>query len=147
MPETRKVMRMCTAKSASVPTSIWLTLSLLLSSPVLSAQQAPVDSVVKAMRQELDRSMQDLKKTPVPPYFLSYELTDNRAINISAAFGTLISSSDQTTRVLDLDLRVGDYKLDNSHPFRQDTFSEPMRELLEAPPIPLGDDPLALRVA
>ena len=131
----------------SVPARICLTLSLLLGSSPLFAQQAPADSVIAAMRQELDRSMRELKTTPVPPYFLSYELTDNRAINMSAAFGALISTTDETTRVLDLDLRVGDYKLDSSHPFRQETFSEPMQELLEAPKIPLDNDPLALRVA
>jgi TldD protein len=131
----------------SVPTKIWLGLCLLAASPALFAQHAPSDSVVAAMRQELDRSMQDLRRTPAPPYFLSYEITDNRAINVTAAFGTLISTTDETTRVLDLDLRVGDYKLDSSHPFRQDTFSEPMQERLESPQIPLNDDPLALRVA
>jgi TldD protein len=137
-------------KSVSVPIPIRLTLSLLLGAPALSAQQAPADSVMTAMRQELDRSMQDLKKTPVPPYFLSYELTDNRAINVSAAFGTLISTADQTTRVLNLDLRVGDYKLDSSHPLGQGDFSglmENLQGLLEAPQIPLDNDPLALRVA
>lgn len=131
----------------SVPAKTWLSLCLLLGSPALFAQQPPPDSVLAAMRQELDRSMQGLKRTPVPPYFLSYELTDNRAINLSAAIGTLISATDETTRVLDLDLRVGDYKLDSSHPFRQETFSEPMQERLEAPKMPLDDDPLALRVA
>jgi len=131
----------------NVPTKIWFSLCLLFGAPVLFGQQPPADPVVTAMRQELDRSMQNLKRTPVPPYFLSYELTDNRAINVSASFGTLISTTDETTRVLDLDLRVGDYKLDSSHPFRQATFSEPMQEMLEAPPMPLDNDPLALRVA
>ena len=131
----------------SVPNKRWFTLCVLLGSSALFAQKPPADSVVAAMRQELDRTMQDLKRTPVPPYFLSYELTDNRAINISASFGTLISTTDETTRVLDLDLRVGDYKLDSSHPFRQETFSEPMQERLEAPKMPLDNDPLALRVA
>jgi TldD protein len=131
----------------SVPTILWFTLCLLFGTPPLFAQQPSADPVTAALRQELDRSMADLKKTPVPPYFLSYELTDNRTINVSAAFGTLISSSDETTRVLDVDLRVGDFKLDSSHPFRQEIFSEPVQELLEAPRMPLGDDPLALRVA
>jgi len=147
IPETSNLQSDKNEESVSVPARICLTLSLLLGSSPLFAQQAPADSVIAAMRQELDRSMRELKTTPVPPYFLSYELTDNRAINMSAAFGALISTTDETTRVLDLDLRVGDYKLDSSHPFRQETFSEPMQELLEAPKIPLDNDPLALRVA
>jgi hypothetical protein len=116
--------------------------SLLVSWPLFAQQARPaaVDPVIAAMRQELDRSMQNLKKGSVPPYFLSYELTDNRAINISAAFGALISDTDQTTRVLDLDLRVGDYKLDNMHALREETFSEPMQDMFEGPEVPLDND-------
>ena len=131
----------------NTPTKIVFTLCLLFGPQALFAQQQPADPIVTAMRQELDRSMQDFKKTSVPPYFLSYELTDNRAINVSAAFGTLISTSDRTTRVLDVDLRVGDYKLDSTHPLRQETFSEPLQELEEKRNMPLDDDPLALKVA
>jgi len=130
-----------------MPARTWLCLSLLLAAPPAFAQQGSPDAVIAVMRQELDRSMRDLKKNPSPPYFLSYQMTDNRAVNVSAAFGTLLSSSDRTTRVLDLDLRVGDYKLDSSHPFRQDTFSEPLQEMLEPPSVPLDDEPLALRTA
>lgn len=124
-----------------------LALWLLLGPHVLFAQQQQTDAVVATMRQELDRSMQDLKNAPVPPYFLSYELTDNRAVNVSASFGTLISASDKTTRVLDVDLRVGDYNLDSTHPLRQDTFSEPLQDFEQGRKIPLDNDPLALRVA
>jgi TldD protein len=132
----------------SASAKIWLGFSLLIAAPAVRAQQpAPPDPVIAAMRTELDRSLQNLKKAPLPPYFLAYQLTDNRAINISAAFGTLLSSSDRTTRVLDLDLRVGDYKLDSSHPFRQDTFSEPLQEMIEPPAVPLDDDQLSLRTA
>jgi TldD protein len=134
-------------ETVTLSAKMWLTTSLLLISPVLFAQQSPADPTAAAMRKELDRSLEDLKKAPVPPYFLSYELTDNRAIAVSAAFGTLISSSDQSTRVLDVDLRVGDYKLDSSHPFRQETSSEPMQDFLDTPKLPQDDDPLALRVA
>ena len=78
---------------------------LLLLPYMLCAQQAPSDPLLHAMQQELDRSLQSLKKTPVPPYFLSYQLTDNRSIHVSASFGALTGSSDQNTRLLDLDLR------------------------------------------
>lgn len=125
----------------------WLTLYLLLCSSALFGPKPAEDPVIATMRQELDRSMQDFRKTSLPVYFISYELTDNRSVNVSAEFGTLISTSDETTRVLDVDLRVGDYNLDNSHPLRQMDFSEPMQEVLEAPKVPLDDDPLALRVA
>ncbi len=67
------------------------------------------------MQQELHRSFNNLKKQPVPVYFVSYQLTDNHAIRASASFGALTVSTDQRSRVLDVDLRVGDYALDSSH--------------------------------
>ena len=135
----------------SVPIRTGFALCLLVSSPLLFAQvvapQARPDPVVAAMRQEVDRSMRNFKKAPAPPYFLSYQITDNRAVDVSASFGALTSTSDQTTRVLDVDLRVGDYNLDSTHPLREDTSSEGMEERFETPKIPLDDDPMALRVA
>ena len=74
------------------------------------------DPVLSGLQQELHRSFDNLSKLPVPVYFLSYQLTDNRAIQVRASFGALMSSTDERRRVLDVDLRVGDYSLDNTHP-------------------------------
>jgi len=114
----------------------------------MAAQQPAPDAVLTTMQQELDRSLANLKKTPTPPYFLSYQLTDNRAIHVSASFGALTGSTDQTTRYLDLDLRVGDFALDNTHPIREGTgdYGE-MSDQLERQKMPLEDNPAALRVA
>jgi len=114
---------------------------------VLDAQQTPPDPVLTAMQQELNRSLQNLKKTPVPPYFLSYQLTDNRSSQVSASFGALTGSTDRTSRLLDLDLRVGDYALDNTHPLRESGRSMDFGDQLERQKIPLENDPDALRVA
>jgi TldD protein len=120
---------------------------LLLAVSVLGAQQSPSDPVLTAMQQELNRSLQNLKKTPTPPYFLSYQLTDNQSTQVSASFGALTASSDQTTRLLDLDLRVGDYALDNTHPLRDTGRTFDFSDRLERQKIPLENDPDALRVA
>jgi hypothetical protein len=121
-----------------------LVVLLLFVSGTLVTQPKPVDPVLSSMRQEVDRSMRNFKNAQPPPYFLSYQITDNRAVNVSASFGTLISSSDQTTRVLDVDIRVGDFKLDSTHPLREETESstEQLTDRLEAPKVPLEDDPL-----
>jgi TldD protein len=114
---------------------------------VLDAQQTPSDPVLTAMQQELTRSLQNLKKAPVPPYFLSYQLTDNRSTSASASFGALTASSDRTSRLLDLDLRVGDYALDNTHPLREAGRSMDFSDQIERQKIPLENDSDALRVA
>ncbi|MGB9233770.1 MAG: TldD/PmbA family protein [Terriglobales bacterium] len=126
----------------------WCTLALLPFFCLgLFAQQPSSDPVLTAMQQELDRSLGNLKKTPTPPYFLSYQLTDNRAIQISASFGALTGSTDRTTRYLDLDLRVGDYSLDNTHPMREAGGFGDASDQFERQRVPLDDNPDALRVA
>ncbi len=79
------------------------------------AQSAGNDMLMASLQKEMHRSFDNLKKQPVPVYFLAYQLTDNHSIQVTASFGALTSSSDHRTRVLDVDLRVGDYTLDNTH--------------------------------
>ncbi len=122
-----------------------LSATLLLFSMGLLAQEA--DPVLVTMQQELQRSLQNLKKTDTPPYFLSYQLTDNRAMQVSASFGALTASSDNVSRLLDIDLRVGDYTLDNTHPVRDAGGFGDVMEGFERQKIPLDDKPDALRVA
>ncbi len=121
-------------------------LALLLVPVLQLAAQQTTDPVLNAMQQELTRSFQNFKKTSTPPYFLSYQLTDNHAINVSASFGALTGSSDQTTRLLDLDLRVGDYALDNTHPIRDADPYGDLSDQMDRQKVPLEDDPDALRV-
>jgi len=80
-----------------------------------AAENVSSDPVLSGLQQEMRRSFDNLKKPPVPVYFLAYQLTDNRAVRVSASFGALLSSADLRTRLLDVDLRVGDYTLDNTH--------------------------------
>ncbi len=111
------------------------------------AQSPPTDPVLSAMKQELQRSLANLKGQTQPPYFLSYQVTDNRAIQIHGSFGTLISSDDNRTRVLDVDLRVGDYTLDNTHPLRGGFGGFDFGSQFGRHGIPIEDDPGALRRA
>jgi predicted Zn-dependent protease len=101
--------------------------------------------VLAALQAELDHSLTALKAEPVPPYFLSYEVTENHNYVVSSIFGTLVNSTEMRTRQLDIDLRVGDPKLDNTHPLRGNQgFTMPN------PPggstlLPIEDDPDAIR--
>ena len=80
--------------------------------------EAGADVILKAMKTELDRSMDVLGAQEVPPYFLSYEITGNRSASAAAAYGELTHSSEQRNRILDIDLRVGGYEFDNSRQVR-----------------------------
>ncbi len=104
------------------------------------------DPVLVTMTRELNRSFETLKKTPVPPYFLSYQLTDNRAISVRSSFGALTSSTDIETRLLDIDLRVGDYQLDNTHPVSRGAVVT--SNFGQTPgTVPVENDPASLSVA
>ncbi len=80
--------------------------------------EAEEDVILKAMKTELDRSMEVLGTQEAPPYFLSYEITEQDAISAGASFGKLTSSGERRNRILDIDLRVGNYELDNSRQVR-----------------------------
>jgi predicted Zn-dependent protease len=103
--------------------------------------------VLATMSLELDRLARDLRKAPVPIYFLSYQLTDNRAVHVSASFGALTTSHEQSSRALDIDLRVGDYALDNTHVARGAVSFGDFAGGTDGQQVPLDGDPDALRVA
>jgi predicted Zn-dependent protease len=106
----------------------------------------PADPVLATMDQELTRQAAALRKTPVPIYFLSYQLTDNRGFHVWASFGALNGSRETETRNVDIDLRVGKPALDNTHPLRN---GEPFEGFTgqSSDKIPLGGDADALGVA
>lgn len=104
------------------------------------AQDADSSAILEAMKAELARAQQTFKGQPVQPYFLSYEITDDQVVSVTGTFGKLQTSQQSRSRQLDIDLRVGNYHLDNTHGIRE-----------EAPPafppvyVPVEADSAALR--
>lgn len=112
---------------------------LAILTPGLKAQDAETAAILGAMKAELARSQQAFKNQRVQPYFLSYEITDDQVVNVAGTFGKLQMSQQSRSRQLDIDLRVGNPHLDNTHGSRDggDPF----------PPVyvPIEADPDALR--
>ena len=109
-----------------------------------SAADPPVASspVLSAMKGELTRSLTTLRKQSVPPYFLAYEITEARRVFTRASFGALTVSGDSVRRQLDIDLRVGDYTLDNTRTIRGNArYGRQRREFIS---VPIEDDGDAL---
>jgi len=119
---------------------------LFLVQPIAANGPGTSNDVLKAMEEELSRSMKVLgEKGSPPPYFICYQITDNYQVSISAALGALKNSSQKHYRLLDVDVRVGDYQLDNTHQMRgrrnsDYQFSPPVA-------ISLTDDPAAIKNA
>jgi predicted Zn-dependent protease len=72
--------------------------------------------LLDAMSQELSRNFNALKqKAEPPPYFLSYEVTENDFRSVAGSLGAIESANGGKSRSLDVSVRVGSPKLDNYH--------------------------------
>ncbi|MGB7025253.1 MAG: metallopeptidase TldD-related protein [Candidatus Acidiferrales bacterium] len=78
-----------------------------------NASNAP--PVLQAMQQELQRTVTAYGKADPPAYFVAYTVTDEENVNVSGSNGALLSSSDSRNRWLEVQTRIGDYSLDNTH--------------------------------
>lgn len=91
----------------------WLT---ILSSqlPLLAVEED--DTVMKALSDELIRAKAGLfLKKHERPYFIGYSINETDSLQLSATAGALTTRLHNRTRKLDVDVRVGDYKLDSSN--------------------------------
>ena len=88
-----------------------------------AAAAAPQDNdqTLRAMRDEMARSKTRLElkipgtNEPVKPYYVEYRLLDLDVREIVGQFGTLLTSTHTRNRFMDVEARVGNYKLDSSN--------------------------------
>ncbi|MBC7925862.1 MAG: peptidase U62 [Bryobacteraceae bacterium] len=98
----------------------------LLTSAACFSQPAPL---LDTLRGELDRNFSILReKADPPPYFLQYGVIEQQSRSWTATFGALQGVTQGHNRILDVNLRVGDRKLDNYHSNRGERvqFSGPV---------------------
>jgi predicted Zn-dependent protease len=88
---------------------------------VAAIASAQPSVLLDAMSQELNRNFSALKeKADPPPYFMSYEVTEQEVRSVSGTLGALTASEGGKERFLDVSVRVGSPKLDNYHRVRGD---------------------------
>jgi TldD protein len=105
-------------------------LAALLSCSNAARAQAPADNdhTLQAMRDEMARSKSRLELkipgTPQPqrPYYVEYRLLDLDVREVVAEFGALVNSGHTRNRFMDVEARIGDYKLDSSNFISDDGF-------------------------
>src|SRR5262245_17437030 len=79
-------------------------LALLLAAA--SAAMAQPSALLDAMSQELNRNYTTLKeKADPPPYFLSYEITEQDFRSVSGTLGTINSTGNSKNRAMDVSVR------------------------------------------
>jgi hypothetical protein len=117
---------------------------LLLAAFVFPAPARAADDVVmKALHDELDRSMKQLQLEQLEkPYFISYHVQDRTSLDTSATFGGLLTGGVTRVRFLTVQVRVGDYQRDNSN-----FMTDPPKAngLSENVVLPIDDDYQELR--
>ena len=114
--------------------------ALVLASTVGTAQQ-PVETpaLLNAMTTELHRAFTSLGHAAtedpkqLAPYFLCYSISDASYVGIRAQYGALVDSTSNHARVADVQVRLGDPKLDNTHGTHRSSAVNSME-------LPLNDD-------
>jgi TldD protein len=102
-------------------------------SPDKTAAGAAPDPVMKTMQTELTRATKELGKSDSPPYYISYTVYDQNLSVIVGAYGSLLSDASVRRREADVEMRVGDPKLDNTH-------GQSRSSGMSSGTLPLGDD-------
>jgi TldD protein len=103
-------------KSGLVLSLLFALISCLfaLSAPALAADTSSSDLVLRALREEMDRSKDHLKLENVgAPYYIEYRVTELDQFDASAVFGALRNQQHVHGRLLRVVVRVGDYKQDS----------------------------------
>jgi TldD protein len=125
-----------------------IVMAIALPTAAVSQKAAPAGTPVllSAMTTELQRAFTSLGKQgpdkqdsdkQLPPYFLSYSVSDASAVAIRAQYGALVDSSANHVRVADVQVRLGSPNLDNTH-------GEHRSSAVSSLQLPLGDDREAL---
>ena len=118
--------------------SIPLFISGILASGAIVVRSAPPaeksDGVLlSTMQAELERAKTSLAKTDPAPYFISYEVYDQRALMVAGMYGTIVTSNLGTHRWADVTMRVGNPSMDNTHNESRDSG-------ISSGPLPLAND-------
>src|SRR5579863_10065506 len=106
-------------------------------SGILAWSAPPADKgeslLLSTMQTELDRAKTSLAKSDPAPYFISYEVYDQRSLMVSGTYGTIVTSNMANHRWADVTMRVGSPAMDNTHNENRDSG-------ISSGALPLADD-------
>jgi hypothetical protein len=88
---------------------------LLLVQPFADRSTAQDATLFSAMKDEMARSMAELRLPDQPaPYYIEYEVEDRASTRVTARLGALTEDLTGKNRTFRVEVRVGDYTFDNS---------------------------------
>lgn len=97
-------------------------------------------TLLDIMQDELQHEFEVLQKEETPPYFMSYSVSDVFEASVSTEFGVLVQSTKEESRLCAVEVRVGDYTMDNTREIRGDMFANIMSGMQDMKPLPLDSD-------
>lgn len=121
-----------------------LLLLFVCAAALAGGQPAPAgsDTLLQAMRDELDRARSLRLVSLETPYFIEYSIHEGESVQVTASLGALVGAQRGRMRLPKVQVRVGDYKFDNGNYIYSDASSGSGYNLGS---FPLDDDLEALR--
>lgn len=126
--------------SATLILRIVLSLCCLVSAPVLAQRD---EIILRAMKDEMKRSMEMRETGYDKPFFISYGLADIKSYSIYATLGAIVQSEESGNRAKSMRVLVGDYAF-NDESLDNNTYSEPSGAEIQ---LPSDDDYAGIRRA
>ena len=75
--------------------------------------------LLQTLKNEANRNLAELKKQPVPAYYINYRVNDQTVHFISASFGNIMQTYPYTQRIFNASLRVGSPEMDNTREIKE----------------------------
>jgi predicted Zn-dependent protease len=115
-----------------------LLFAIIATTGILAWSAPPADSkgegvLLSTMQSELERAKTSLAKSDPAPYFISYEVYDQRTLMVAGTYGTIVTSASGNHRWADVTMRVGTPAMDNTHNENRDSG-------ITSGALPLADD-------
>lgn len=120
-----------------------LSMILMLAFAVIASAQESL--LLKSAKAELQRAYEEFRKEKTQAYFIGFSINESNSYRLSASCGKIERDEHNKSRILDIDLRVGDYNFDNTHIIRGAGFSFG-RGSMDAM-LPVEDDEAAIRAS
>ena len=119
------------------PSTLLLFSAVIAATGIHAGGEPPADKsegiLLSTMQSELERAKTSLVKSDPAPYYISYEVYDQRTMVVVGTYGTIATSSSGNRRWADVTMRVGSPALDNTH-------NENRESGMTSGPLPLADD-------
>jgi TldD protein len=115
-----------------------LFFAIIATTGILAWSAPPADNkgegvLLSTMQAELQRAKTSLAKSDPAPYFISYEVYDQRTLMVAGTYGTIVTSASGNHRWADVTMRVGTPAMDNTHNENRDSG-------ITSGALPLADD-------